>query len=103
MKKKAKVRKYQRKIVGAKDGDDIIFKRRLQGSKVGRLAGVRAQELKKRGGKKAKKTLNKLVKGKTARVKVVGKSYGRPVVKVKIKRKNINKMMRKKGYTNKGR
>jgi len=70
-----------------------------------RLADVRAQERYQYGASKATRT----AAGMTGRshghvfVKPVGKSYNRDVVEMKNKDGSINKRMRKKGYTNKGR
>jgi len=70
-----------------------------------RLARVRCPEKHQFGGSKATRT----AAGMTGRskgyvsVKTVGKSYGRDVVELSNRNGSINKRMRKKGYSKKGR
>ena len=94
---------YKRIVTGVPDGDDLKINKKIQGTKRIRLSNVRAQELKQKGGKKAKRILKKMVKGKRVTIKPVGRSYGRIVAKVKKGKKSVNKSMRKKGYRDKGR
>ena len=86
------------KVTKIIDGDTF----KVTGGKAIRLANVRAPELGTRGAAKAKNALSKAIGNKTVYYKSVGKSYGRTVAQVKVAGKSVNRSMRNKGYTNKG-
>ena len=90
-----------KKVKQWKDGDSGIF---TDGTGF-RLAGVRAPEKYQYGGKKATKTASGMTSRSSGRVnwKPVGTSYGRQVGNMSNKDGSINRRMRSKGYTNKGR
>jgi len=94
-------KKYNRKVTFV-DGDSGRYS---DGTKF-RLANVRAPEKNRRGGSKAKRVASGMVGRSKGRVSIeeVGRDkYGRILVNMKNKDGSINKRLKKKGYTNKGR
>ena len=86
------------KVTRIIDGDTF----KVQGGKAIRLANVRAPELGTKGGAKARNELKGCIGGKTVSYNTVSKSYGRDVANVKVAEKSVNRVMRNKGYTKKG-
>lgn len=90
------------KVIDIPDGDDLIIKTRNNKTIDLRLAGVRAKELKEKGGKEALRLLKKLIPiGSTVYYKTVGKSYDRSLAYIKFKGKLFNgpynELLKKKG------
>lgn len=81
------------KIKQVIDGDTI----RLAGGEKVRIAGLDAPELGEKGGQAAKKRLQQLLpKGQRVGLsKPLAKSYDRPVRRVTVKGKSINKLIGK--------
>lgn len=84
----------KRKVKQVLDGDTFIVSRKIGNTNRIRLAGVRAPESYKLGGRKATNRLRNLISGKTVTIVPVGRSYNRIVANVRSKRKSINKKLR---------
>ena len=65
-----------------------------------RLAEAYAPERGQKGYKKAKKALKEMIEGEQVYIQVVGKSYNRPVVKVRLpgEKRTINEKMKRAGF-----
>ena len=65
-----------------------------------RLAEVHAPEKGERGYKKAKEKLQELIEGEQVYIQELGKSYGRPVVKVRLsgEKRTVNEKMKRAGF-----
>lgn len=65
-----------------------------------RLAEVYAPERGERGYKKAKETLKDIIEGEQVYIREVGKSYNRPVVKVRLpgEKRTVNEKMKRAGF-----
>ena len=79
-----------------RDGDTFQGPR----SQFYRLAEVYAPERGQRGYQKAKEILKEMIEGEQVYVQKVGKSYGRPVVKVRLpgEKRTINEKMKRAGF-----
>ncbi len=97
--KKKRRKSFVRTVKKVIDGDTIEVNRKINGTRIIRLAGIDAPELYQFGGRKAQNTLRRLIEGKRIRVTPVGRdSYGRIVAIIRKNRKSINKIMREMGY-----
>ncbi|MFQ5621045.1 MAG: thermonuclease family protein [Candidatus Nanoarchaeia archaeon] len=89
---------YRRLVTRIVDGDTFEIGNPIQGFYRVRLARVRASELNTTGGQRAKNVLRGLIGGANVTIQVVAKSYGRVVAEVYHYGRNINDIMRSKGY-----
>ena len=81
------------KVTREIDGDTFMTNKRKNAV---RLANVDTPEKKEPGFQKAKKELEKLIKGKEVIIDTVARdTYGRSVAKVKIGTRSVNKAMEK--------
>lgn len=85
------------------DGDTFEIGTNIDSLNKIRLARVRAPEKGTKYGTIATNTLRGLIGGKLVRIEPVSRSYDRIVAEVYYNSRNINNVMRDKGYTNHGR
>ena len=93
-----KIVKIMKKITVKKVRDGDTF--RGPRDKFYRLAEVYAPEKGQKGYKRAKETLKEMIEGEQVYIQEVGKSYNRPVVKVRLpgEKRTINEKMKRVGF-----
>lgn len=86
------MKSYRRKVQRIIDGDTFKVRNRVNDSQIIRIAGLNCPERDQRGYQGAKQRLSNKIGGKTVTIRPRGKSYGRTVADVIIKRKRLRGM-----------